>query len=54
MHYLFKTSKEKEENDNQFIFKISYMEIYLDNIIDLLNPKTEEKVVIREDEKENI
>ena len=37
LYYLFHNSS-KLENENKFIFKISYMEIYMENLKDLLNP----------------
>ena len=48
LNYLFENSS-KDENKNKFVFKMSYMEIYLENIIDLLNPNKQEKIEIRED-----
>ena len=37
LYYLFENSS-KSENESKFIFKISYMEIYMENLKDLLNP----------------
>ena len=54
LQYLFKRSKEKEENENQFEFSISYMEIYLENIKDLLERNNFKNVEIREDENGKI
>ena len=54
LQYLFKRSKEKEENGFQFEFSISYMEIYLENIKDLLERNNFKNVEIREDENGKI
>ena len=56
LYYLFNKSNTNysSENENKFLFKISFMEIYNDQIKDLLNPKNEEKVEIREDDKKVI
>ena len=37
LYYLFDNSS-KDESESKFIFKISYMEIYMENLKDLLNP----------------
>ena len=44
LYYLFKKSSKFENEENRFIFKISYLEIYKENIIDLLYPDNKEKV----------
>ena len=43
LYYLFHNSS-KSENENKYIFKISYLEIYKENMIDLLYPDNKEKV----------
>ena len=43
LYYLFHNSA-KLENENKFTFKISYLEIYKENINDLLHPDNKEKV----------
>ena len=43
LYYLFYNSA-KSENENKYIFKISYLEIYKENMIDLLYPDNKEKV----------
>ena len=40
LYYLFKNSRDKK-GDNEFTFKMSYMEIYMKTIVDLLNPDNE-------------
>ena len=44
LYYLFYVSK--KEKENKFVFKISYMEIYMETMIDLLYPDNKEKVEI--------
>ena len=43
LYYLFHNSA-KSESENKYIFKISYLEIYKENMIDLLYPDNKEKV----------
>ena len=43
LYYLFYNSA-KSESENKYIFKISYLEIYKENMIDLLYPDNKEKV----------
>ena len=43
LYYLFHNST-KSQNENKYIFKISYLEIYKENMIDLLYPDNKEKV----------
>ena len=43
LYYLFYNSA-KSENENKYIFKISYLEIYKENMIDLLYPDNKERV----------
>ena len=43
LYYLFQNSS-NEEKGNKFTFKISYMEIYKERLIDLLYPDNKEKV----------
>ena len=43
LYYLFQNSP-NEENRNKFTYKISYMEIYNERLLDLLNPNNKEKV----------
>ena len=45
LYYLFHNSS-KSENENKYIFKISYLEIYKENMIDLLYPDNKEKVLL--------
>ena len=44
LYYLFKNSSKTKKEENKFIFKISYLEIYKENMIDLLYPDNTEKV----------
>ena len=44
LYYLFKNSSKCKNDENKFLFKISYLEIYKDNIKDLLHPDNKEKV----------
>ena len=44
LYYLFKNSSKCKNEENKFLFKISYLEIYRDNIIDLLHTDNKEKV----------
>ena len=44
LYYLFKNRAKLENEENKFIFKISYLEIYNDVIKDLLYPDNKEKV----------
>ena len=43
LYYLFQNSSQKQ-NDNKYTFKISYMEIYKENMNDLLYPDNKERV----------
>lgn len=45
LYYLFQNSaKNENKEEHKFIFKISYLEIYKENIMDLLYPDNKEKV----------
>ena len=44
LYYLFKNSSKTKKEENKFIFKISYLEIYKENMLDLLHPDNKEKV----------
>ena len=42
LYYLFKNSSKCKNDENKFIFKISYLEIYKNDIMDLLYPDNKE------------
>ena len=44
LYYLFKNSSKTKKEENKFTFKISYLEIYKENLMDLLYPDNKEKV----------
>ena len=44
LYYLFKNSSKTKKEENKFIFKISYLEIYKENMIDLFHPDNKEKI----------
>ena len=51
LYYLFKNSSEMKE-DNEFSFKMRYVEIYKKNIIDLLNPDNNQNYENTEENEE--
>ncbi len=44
LYYLFEKTNSFEKEENKFLFKISYLEIYNENMKDLLNPDSKQKV----------
>ena len=50
LYYLFQ-NKEKAEEDNKYIFKISYLEIYKEKMIDLLSPGVDNNIRISDTNK---
>ena len=44
LNYLFKNSSKAKKDENKFIYKISYLEIYKENMIDLLHLNNREKL----------
>ena len=51
LYYLFKNSSEMKE-DNEFSFKMRYVEIYKEKIIDLLNPDNNQNYENTEENEE--
>ena len=50
LYYLFQ-NKEKSEENNKYIFKISYLEIYKEKMIDLLSPGVDNNIRISDTNK---
>ncbi|EAL69265.1 hypothetical protein DDB_G0276369 [Dictyostelium discoideum AX4] len=53
-HLIFNTIAEESDGNAEFTIKCSYLEIYMENIQDLLNPKNNKQLKIRESKSQGI